>query len=70
MLIIRTEIIKTIIDPIKRTSNPSKKIKKKASKTESVTEIQVSDSDTSTDIEDNDSIVQRILPEIALSFVV
>ena len=28
-------------------------------------ETQVSDSDTSTDIEDNDSIGQRILPEIA-----
>ena len=37
------------------------------SKTDSVTAIQVSDSDTSTDIEDNDTIGWRSLLEIASS---
>ena len=55
MLTIRTEIIKTIIDP--RNGKLILAITQKwLLRQDSVTEMQVSDSDTSRDIEDNDSI--------------
>ena len=51
----------------KRKIDPSNNKKNMTSKTDSVIEIQVSDSDTSTDIEDNDAVGWRCLPELALT---
>ena len=53
--------------PSKRKSDPCNSKKNMTSKTDLVTEIQVCDFDTSTEIEDNDSVGWRSLPEIVSS---
>ena len=55
------------MNPIQGKNDSSNNKKNAASKTDSINEIHVSDSDHSTDIEDNDSIGWRSLPDIATS---
>ena len=67
MLTTKIKITKTINKLHKNKSDPSNNKKTMTTKDDSITEIQVSDLDASTEIEDNDSIEWRNLPEITLA---